>query len=460
MRSDLWREEKMRDVYKKAHVLLLVVMLALAWLMVTACGIGQPVVEPAPTPTQDGESPAPTATVEAPTEEPAEPTPAPQEPAPTPPAEAGPVTVAFVEDGDIWLWEEATGESLQLTQGGGVEDVRLSGDGELVAFLRDGALWVVGREESGERQLVDEDDLLAATADGRQVAVHRFEWLPGSNSLLFNTRVVLQEPGFFLTDDLHRVDVGSGEVTMLLPGGEGGEFYPSLDGSQVAVVTPRQIGLMEMDSGSEPQVVLEFAQVATYSEFLYYPRPAWAPDGSELAVAIPPPDPFAQTGAGSTLWRIPADGSEAVIEGAIPATPFASEPAFSPDLSHIMYLGRAPGGATMFPLYVGEVGEEPQPYLEQAASLAGWALDSRHFAFFVSAGESSNALFLGTPGEEPQVLADTGATLVDLEWVDATRFLYLSGGSGTWELRLGTIEGQNEVVAEINGFPPPYHFTR
>ena len=63
-------------------------------------------------------------------------------------------------------------------------------------------------------------------------------WMPGSHTLLFNTRLDFEEGlGLYLSDDLHALDVDSGTNQPLLPPGEGGDFYLSPDGSQVALVT-------------------------------------------------------------------------------------------------------------------------------------------------------------------------------------------------------------------------------
>src|SRR3990170_4950858 len=66
----------------------------------------------------------------------------------------GTAVVAFVQDGDLWVWSAATGQTQILVDAGDVIRVELSDDGELAAFVRrsyrneQSALWVVGRDGS------------------------------------------------------------------------------------------------------------------------------------------------------------------------------------------------------------------------------------------------------------------------------------------------------------------------
>src|SRR5687767_12108386 len=49
---------------------------------------------------------------------------------------AGFISVAFVKDGDVHLWEEATGQSLTFLRAGDVTSVMMSDDGQVIAFMR------------------------------------------------------------------------------------------------------------------------------------------------------------------------------------------------------------------------------------------------------------------------------------------------------------------------------------
>ena len=108
------------------------------------------------------------------------------------------------------------------------------------------------------------------------------------------------------------MDAESGEISLLLKAGEGGNFYYSPDGQQIALVTPEDISLINANLSNRRGSVLEYIPVITYSEYLYYAEPAWSPDSSHLLVDIPPEDPMKQPPDSHSIFRIPADGSQPV----------------------------------------------------------------------------------------------------------------------------------------------------
>ena len=126
-------------------------------LMLAACSPSpSPTVTPAhPTPTQPPPTAPPTLTA-TPTQ------------VPTPGASTGQsALVAFVKDGDIQVWEEASGQSQTVFDSGDVIRVELSDDGQLAAFLRrsyfaagdfdrheQSALWVVELDGENPREMI------------------------------------------------------------------------------------------------------------------------------------------------------------------------------------------------------------------------------------------------------------------------------------------------------------------
>lgn len=67
--------------------------------------------------------------------------------------------------------------------------------------------------------------------------MHRFDWVPDTHNLLFNTGFP-SEMGVSYRDDLHMMDADTLEWRILRDAGEGGTFLISPKGSQVVMVTP------------------------------------------------------------------------------------------------------------------------------------------------------------------------------------------------------------------------------
>jgi hypothetical protein len=83
--------------------------------------------------------------------------------------------VAFVKDGDILVWEEATGQSTTILEAGDVIALTMSDDGQVIAFLRrlvvqrseldwyeQSALWAVDLNGGNPRELVSTEALRSA----------------------------------------------------------------------------------------------------------------------------------------------------------------------------------------------------------------------------------------------------------------------------------------------------------
>jgi Tol biopolymer transport system component len=402
----------------------------------------------------------------------ASPTPRPSptpDPGRTPLPRPSALHVAYIVDADLVLWKDvpplstdAKPETIQLTRDGGVIDVRISGDGAVLAFVRDGELWAVDADGSDERRLVSATDLSEMEPIQQTefpIALNRFEWVPGSHLLAFNTRLELPI-GLLLNDDLHTVDVESLEISLLLAPGQGGQFTYSPDGRQVAVSNSGGISLYDAD-GQNRRDVLPHTPVVTYSEVRFYARPVWGDDSSSLRVAIPPADPLAQPPQLTSIWHLPTDGTPATLIGSIAALP-GSLPAFSPEPRFVAYIepaaDGAPGGAAgtllVHDLETGEtIGEYPQ-----ASQIYGWALDSGHLAFLAQL-ERPQAQIAPFGGPAAPAHDDTSVAVIDASWVDASRYLYLASTSNGWSLHLGEIGGSPIVLATVAGRSLPYDWT-
>ena len=372
-------------------------------------------------------------------------------------SETSVLRVAFIKEGNVWLWSEG-GEARALTFAGEVTSLEISDDGEVVAFAREIELWAVNSDGSGERRLIDIEDIAAMVERGDPgVRVYRFEWVPGTHVVAFNTRLEL-EVGLALNDDLHLVDADTGEQRVLLPRGEGGEFHYSPDGRQIAIVRSGTITLVDADGGNRRDA-LTYTPPVTYSEFQYYARPVWAADSGSLRVFIPPVDPLAQPPQLGSVWHLRTDGWAARLIGSIAA----NSPAFSPDLSHVAYLEQAEGappGSSEGGLLVTNLDDgETVPYDAQANNVYEWSPDSQHFAYMTTLQLPQAQI--GQLGSDPvPVYEDPEVAAIDVRWIDAERYLFTTIDAQGRSILLGEIGGPSTVVVTVSGRSLIYDFSR
>ena len=418
-----------------------------------AAGIKTPGA-PLVVPTLTGEAPAPAA--------PTSPAAATSEP-PAPPAAAGELLVAYVDTSrNLWVWQEG-GEPRQLTSSADVLTAQVSADGRWIAFTRSSdslheSLWVIRSDGSGEQAIMDQE-AFEAMPRGESAVTSRpfyFNWTPGSSTLAFTTSPVYEGLGLSLNEDLWLADVESGSVEELLEPGEGGMFYYSPDGRQIALVKPDSISLIDADGSNRRDKVISYPIVSTYSEYFYYATPQWAEDSSYLRVVIPAPAALERPEETTNVWHIPADGSPAEQVGSVVTAPLFF-PALSPDLAQLAYVrqvGDAAENRRELHIYQIDTGGDTTYLTEAHLIFAAWAADSSRFAF--TTGEN-NRPYLGQIGETPQALTDTPSAF-QIQWVDSDRFLFVSPSSPGFELRLGVIGSASALIATTEN-PLSFDFT-
>jgi len=377
----------------------------------------------------------------------------------TPPPQV--LRVAYVRDNNVWIWTEGVGV-MPLTDSGGIQDVRISDDGQVVAYVRESVpfhpeIRAINCGGSGERILVSSADFLATYSGSpgdapSGIGVFQMGWRPGSHLLYYNTRPLFEGPGLMGYDDLRMVNADTLDKVTIFNPGDGGIFYFSPNGAQLAIVTPTSISLANADGSNLRRNVLTFASVITYSEYLYYPDPVWAADSSALRVAIPPADPMLSPLNPTGLWYIPIDGSPAVFSGNILALPFAwPDTAISPDLSRVGYampvgvptdnlreLHLANADTTGDTVYIGG----------ESAEFIGWLPNSTQFVFVVRGSGVTRGTHVGSVGGGYTTLSTDPSLMRDITWVDSTHFLYLWSNSGTWELRYNELGGVGSTLLD------------
>jgi hypothetical protein len=372
----------------------------------------------------------------------------------------GSLRLSFIRSGKLWLWQ--AGIEIPLSEDSSAQDVKISDDGGLIAFTRlreitpsDGfntvaelELWVINNDGSDERLLIAPDDLRAIAPDDQEVAVHNFDWIPGTHTLLFNTIPTLdfQEP----TDDLHLVYVDNGDRVTLLPAGEGGNFLSSPDGQSVAITSESQISLLNIEQRSV-RPLLTYPRVISFDCCWYYPFPIWATDSRSLSVVIPRPDPTMDSTM--TIWHLPMDGTEPIntLEITSDLAFWPLEGMISPDLSWIAYPKDANSGESG--LHIARI-DGTEGFL--VSGLSGnitsihWAPESDHVAVGMPSGVTplylvEAASSLATPVSD--------AILENISWIDSSHFFYHTGNHAHPALSIGSVGGTGETIIEFDDDP-------
>ena len=389
-----------------------------------------------------------------------------------PPPDLG---VVYIKDDNVFVWRPGSGP-LQLTVFGGVKAVYPSPNGTEVAVLRQAGefqneLWVVHMDGSGGRRLVSRADLDALEPETRRpetVAINPYQaaWAPGSSLLAFNTVQVMEGPGGASPKDLRLVDTSavSPTITTVLPNGQGGMFYYSPDGTQVAVVTPQSISLVNADGSRLRSPVFLFDQVNTYSEYSYHPEPVWSADSSELWVVVPPVDAFSEPRLPTEIWKISAgEKPEIALVSKVQAAPFFGSPvALAPGLSRLAYLTET--GTPLenrSELHLANLDGSQDTLYHTAALLQfdSWAPGDGHFVFRFDEDQKP---YLGQVGGEFLPLPGINGSAADgvsgVQWVNSDFYLFTltDSLSAQWELRLGSLDGTSEVIDHGSGQVPAY----
>jgi len=442
---------------KKSSLVWLITALV---LMVLACGVIAPTASPTSS-VEDVVATQLSATLTALASAPGTVAPAEASPTftPTPLPAPQPLRVSYIKDGNAWLWTDGAGTT-QLTFSGSIQDVRLSDDGQVLAYVRElvpfrPEILAINTNGSGERILVSAGDLLASYSGSPAdmpmgIGVYQMDWRPGSRILYYNTKPLYEGPGLISYNDLRTVDADSTARETILNPGDGGAFHFSPDGAQLALVTPTSISLANPDASNLRRNVLAFDSVITYSEYLYYPHPIWAPDASGLSVVIPPADPMISPLPPTSLWYIPVDGSPAVFRGNIQAVPFAwPDTAISPDLARVGYamlIGIPTDNLRELHLANADTTGDMAFISGETAEFLGWLPNSAQFVFVIRGSGPTRGVHVGNLGGGYTTLSADPSALRDIQWVDDTHYLSLWSSGDDWELRYNMLGGGSTLL--------------
>jgi hypothetical protein len=383
--------------------------------------------------------------------------------APATPASGAPAEVAFIKDGDVQLWHEATQQSETIFSAGDAAGVWVSDDGQLIAFLRrwveqiddlnwfeQTALWVVDRNGENAREVISAEDLrqrLNAGA-GESTTIAQIEWLPQTHHLVYSgMRYSAQGEGtsHALPEGVYLVDTETLSDTVLAPAGNYLRFALAPDGRQIALMSTTALSFINVDGSNWRQDILTYPQVGVPVPLL--PTGVWTQDGRAFLM-VTPIESESEFGLNYTIMRVPIDGSAAQPLATI-ASSHSGTVVFSPDGQRVAFYQWQPISDWFITPLAASVGPLAIPY---AIDLSGYA--NLHWspagAAFVVPDIWAAALFQlcpdATQGSEvcgaPVNLE--GAVLF-IRWIDSARFLFTTEEPKT--LFLGRLDGTRIPIA-------------
>ena len=373
--------------------------------------------------------------------------------------------VVFVQDGNILAWDEASGETKTIFDGGDAIDVTMSDDGQVVAFLRrsivrrsevdwieQSALWAVERSAENPRELVSAEELrrLLGASETDSTNIPQMAWIPHTHRLLYSgwTYFVQAEgESHAVPEGLYRVDADTLEHIVLRPPGNNLHFVASPDGAWIALISSTGLSFVDADGGDLRQDVLTYPAAGLLGPL--FPVGVWTQDSSAFVVTGSLEE-SPSTNYNFTLWRVPVDGSPAQALAAITDS-IVDSVAFSPDGRFAAYFRHAgpAGQPTDFGWYVTPLAPEAGPLAVPKDSHLFWK--NLHWspagAAYASAGGS---LFRLCPGaaQDTEICGhgyELGGDLAGIQWIDDSRFLYVT--REPYDLYFGRLDGTRTLLA-------------
>jgi putative hemolysin len=338
---------------------------------------------------------------------------------PSPASKPSALRVAYSKGNGVALWSEGQAPRL-LADANNVEQVRISDDGQVVAYIARSApggyeLFAVNADGTNQRRLVGQDYLQNIQAPDRAVS---FDFAPASHTL------------YFVTDqyDLHRVNADNGAPASIFGAGQGGFFSFSPDGQWITLYHPNELALAHLD-GSEARVVFQYPEDFQY--ILMGPEIVWKGDSSGfyLASASGPQG----SSNNMSVWFIPLAGEP--VKQMSYTGPYGAE--LSPDGRSVVYVYFQHEPVDVHVVTANGEDVTFGSYANANIAFMGWAPDSKHFLLNLSQDGRLALPYLCALGEQPIKLTDADDAL-PIVWVDAQRVLFAERGRALRLQSMGT----------------------
>ena len=316
--------------------------------------------------------------------------------------------VEIFEDG-LNVYSTSDGETVyEYYAVNNVNEAVPSDDGEYVAMIRadenrNMEIWTVNRTNSEPRLLVSATDIAELRPENEEVepdayGILNWAWVPGTSNIVFNTRIYYFGEGLFssIADDLIIANAVTGEITTLLPHGNGGNFIVSLDGQYVAVEGRENLSVFNLESGENMPVTLENYQTIGIGNDYYYAPLVWRADRSTFVIAVTSDDnPFIRQHDGVVdVYEV--DAATQDVELIATHNAFYMVFDFSSDLDHVAYWLTNEQGSNLRTLYVADLLGEERLAIETGESLqfVEWLDNSVYFSYRIQASNSNQIILI------------------------------------------------------------------
>jgi WD40 repeat protein len=357
---------------------------------------------------------------------------------PAPPASAGRVLVAYVKDGDVFVWDEATGQSKTVFASGDVTRVAMSDDGQVIVFVRqsvdwsDVALWAVDWNGRNPRELISSETLrqrletVQWESEPIGAGMGELEWIPGTHRLAYNWTFLIGSGHYFASREIYLLDTDTLFETLLARDVVIDPVYqldivPSPDGGQLALITSTSLSFLNLDGSNPRNNVLTYSPVGASSPPKLMPTGVWTQDGRAFLITGSL-EMDEQLNFSFSIWRVPVDGSAPdALTPVLSGRP--DSVTFSPGGQQAAFLQNT-GESLIVPL-AGEIGPlavvdtfEPESYANLHWSPAGNAFTRDLFQLCPDASRGSDLC------ETPFNTHVSG--VVAVQWLDGERALFLT----------------------------------
>jgi hypothetical protein len=361
--------------------------------------------------------------------------------------------VAFISSGSPWLVAPPA-PAYQLSAQTGVDSVDISDDGQMVAYVRHNSydepaeLRVVNYDGSGDRSLLTSAQVGALEplpAGALLVDLFQVKWIPGTHNLLVNTKVGYEGPGLGRSDDLFMVNAETGALSTIFTAGNGGEIWPSPNGTKMVISRATYLSLANIDGSGVIPNVITFPTIITYSEYQYYPEPVWAVDSSRFGVVIASEDPLAAVTSGA-IWLVNATTGAATLASTLNGNFFFPHAVLSPMLDHVGYVVPTADPAVRQSHVSTLDGSFGLTLADGNTGVDTFSPDGQYFSYYVGSGTAD---WIGSLGGGTFLVPGGAMRLI---WYNNTHFVYASGTIvGGWTIKTGDTGGGSSIIASPFG---------
>ena len=275
---------------------------------------------------------------------------------PTPLPGNGRALVAYTREGNVFVWDEATGQSKTIFASGDVSRVAMSDDGQVIALVRDAeagvALWAVDWNGRNPRELVSSEifrerlETVEFETEPIGAGIGELEWIPGTYRLVYNSTFLIGSGHYFASPEIYLFDADTLSETLLamdvaIDPTHQMNIVPSPDGQQLALITGTALSFLKVDGSNLRSNVLSYSPVGASSPPILMPTGVWTHDsGSFLITGSLEMD--AEFNLGFSVWRVPVDGaSPEALTPILKGRPDSLT--FSPDGQQVAFLQNTEG---------------------------------------------------------------------------------------------------------------------